>query len=207
MKARIILLLCLVGTFMTGCQQDNLTPLPSTELEELLALSSARYSAEADPTTKAKCKGALTELATTAIPEPITTYITANYEGAELKFAGKDQAGNVVVGLVLADGTPKGLLFDSSGAFKQELLHYKKHAKLTKVEVGSLPPAVTGYVAANFASAQIKHAGTNEAGQLFVMVVMNDKPLVLVFEADGTFKGSIQKPLMRGGKKFGPGHK
>jgi hypothetical protein len=206
MKTRIVLILFFFGALMTACQKDTLNPLATTELDEMIALSAARYSAEADPTTKDKCKGKLTELATADLPAAVTSYISANYAGAELKFAGKDQAGNVVVGLKLADGTPKGLLFDNTGTFKQELSRYKKHAKLTRVDVAALPASITAYVAANFAGAAIKHAGTNGAGQFFVMVVVGDKPSVLVFEADGSFKGKIDKPMKRD-MKFGPGHK
>ena len=188
-----------------GCQNDTLSPSENAEFETM-ALSAARFSAEADPTTKMKCKGKLTQLAAADIPAAITEYIGANFAGSELKFAAKDEAGNVVVGLKLADGTHKGLLFDSTGAFKEELKHFKARAKLTKVEVASLPASVTSYVAANYAGAEIKHAGKNEAGEFFVMLIVDSKPVVLVFNTDGTFVKAIDKP-MRPGKKFGPGSK
>lgn len=206
MKKFVFIVVSFLGAYLMGCQKDTLSPTGSTDFETVV-LSAARFSAEADSTTKMHCKGKLTELATADIPAAITAYIAANYAGAEVKFAGTDQAGNVVVGLTLADGTQKGLLFDSTGAFKAELKRYGKHAKLTEVDVATLSSAVTDYVAANYAAATIKKAGTNEAGELFVMIEVDSKPLVLIFNADGTFSKAVDKPMDRGGKKHGPGHK
>ena len=136
----------------------------------------------------------------------MSAYISSTYADATLKFAAQDQAGNVVVGLMLADGTHKGLLFDSAGNFKEELKQYRQHAKLTEVAVADLPVMVTDYVTANYAGAEIKHAGSNEAGEYFIMIAVDSKPLVLLFNADGTFNKSLDKP-MHHGKRFGPGRK
>lgn len=195
----------LLGVFMLGCQKDGLDPTNDTAFEAV-TLSAARYSVEADPTTKLKCKGKLTELAEADIPAAVNAYISANYAGATLKFAAKDESGNIVVGLTLADTTHKGLLFDSAGAFKEELKHYKAHAKLTEVAVADLPATITGYVTTNYAGATVKHAGKNEAGEYFVMLAVGGKPVVLLFNADGTFNKALDKPMHRG-KKFGPGPK
>ncbi len=204
MKITVFLVASILSALLMGCQSDSLSPLEDTEFESVV-LSAARFSVEADSTTKMKCKGKLTELATADVPATVTAYISTTYTGAEVKFAGKDEAGNVVVGLLLADGTHKGLLFDSSGNFKEELKRYGKHAKLTKVEIADLPGAVTGYVTATYAGAEIKHAGKNEAGELFVMILVDSKPTVLVFNADGTFSKAVDKPMKRG--KHGPGRK
>ncbi len=195
----------LLGVFMLGCQKDTLDPTNDSAFEAV-TLSAARYSVEADSTTKMKCKGKLTELAEADIPAAVSAYITTTYAGATLKFAAKDQSGNVVVGITLADGTHKGLLFDSAGTFKEELKQYKKHAKLTEVAVADLPATITGYVTTNYAGATIKHAGKNEAGEYFVMLAVGGKPVVLLFNADGTFNKALDKP-MHHGKKFGPGRK
>jgi hypothetical protein len=200
MKRLAFIVLSVLGACLMGCQNDTLSPSEDADFESVV-LSAARFSAEADPTTQTKCKGKLTQLAAA-----VTEYISTNFSGSELKFAAKDEAGNVVVGLKLADGTPKGLLFDSTGAFKEELKQFGKRAKLTRVEVASLPASVTSYVAANYAGAEIKHAGKNEAGEHFVMLIVDSKPLVLAFNADGTFAKVMDKP-MRPGKRFGPGHK
>jgi hypothetical protein len=204
MKKTFFAIVCLLGVFLMGCQKDSLSPLESSDFEGVV-LSAARFSAEADPTTKVICRGKLTELATADIPANIKEYIAAKYAGAEVKFAGKDEAGNVLVGLKLADGTHRGLLFDKTGALKAELKHYGKRAKLTRVDVAALPGAVTSYIATNHAGAAIKHAGTNESGELFVMIVKDGTPAVLVFDATGTFIKVAEKPMK--GKKHGPGHK
>lgn len=205
MKLTALMIASLLGVFILGCQKDSLSPVNDTAFDAV-TLSAARYSVEADSTTKMKCKGKLTELAEADIPAAVSAYISANYAGATLKFAAKDQSGNIVIGLTLADGTHRGLLFDSTGNFKEELKHYAKHAKLTEVAVANLPATITGYVTANYAGAEIKHAGTNEAGEYFVMLALNSKPVVLLFNADGTFNKALDKP-MHHGKKFGPGHK
>ena len=206
MKLPVLMLASLLGMALLGCQKDTLNPVNDTAFESM-SLSAARYSVEADSTTKMKCRGKLTELAQADIPAAVSAYIVANYAEATLKFAAKDQAGNVVVGLTLADGTHKGLLFDSTGTFKEELKQYKKHAKLTEVAVADLPPTVTAYVAATYAGAEIKHAGKNEAGEYFVMLAVGGKPVVLLFNADGTFNKALDKPMRGPGKKFGPPHK
>jgi hypothetical protein len=205
MKLTVFMIASLLGVLIMGCQKDSLSPANDSAFDAV-TLSAARYSVEADSTTKMKCKGKLTELAEGDIPAAVNAYIRANYAEATLKFAAQDQAGNVVVGLMLADGTPKGLLFDSAGNFKEELKHYKQRAKLTKIAVVDLPTTVSGYIAANYTGAEIKHAGTNETGEYFVMVVVESKLMVLLFNADGTFNKTLDKP-MHHGKKFGPGHK
>lgn len=206
MKVTVFLVASFFGLFMMSCDKDNTTPQDLTEFDDVV-LSAARYSAEADSTTQLKCKGRLTEIATADIPAAITAYLTANYADATVKYAGKDEAGKVVVGLSLADGTHKGLLFNSDGTFKEELTRYKKHAKLTKVEVADLPATITAYVVANFEGAEIKHAGTNEEGEVFVMVLVDSKSVVLLFDADGAFVKQLEKPTMKRGKKMGPGKK
>jgi hypothetical protein len=205
MKLIAFMTASLLGVFMLGCQKDTLDPTNDSAFEAV-TLSAARYSVEADSTTKMKCKGKLAELPEAEIPAAVTAYITTTYAGATLKFAAKDQSGNAVIGITLADGTHKGLLFDVSGTFKEELKQYKKHAKLTEVAVADLPATVTGYVTTSYAGAVIKHAGKNEAGQYFVLITTANKPLVLLFEADGSFSKALDKPLHHG-KKFGPGRK
>ena len=203
MKITVFLVASFLGVLMMSCQKDNLDPATNTDFASVI-LSAARYSVEADSTTKMHCKGKITELAEADIPATVTAYIATNYDGATLKFAGTDASGNVVVGLTLADGTHKGLLFDSAGNFVQELSRYKEHARLTEVAVADLPAAVSGYVTANYPDATIRHAGKNDAGEYFVMLSTADKPVVLLFNADGTFNSILEKPE-HGGKHFGHG--
>lgn len=207
MKVTVFLIASFLGLAMMSCDKGEMAPQELIEFEDVM-LSAARYSAEADSTTKAKCKGKLTQIATADIPAAITEYIAANYEGATVKFAGADEAGVIVVGLALADGKHLGLLFDKTGAFKAELKRYGKKAKLTEVAVADLPGTISSYVATTYGSrgAEIKRAGTNEEGQYFVMLTIEDKPLVLLFAADGTFVKEIEKPMKRG-KKLPPSRK
>ncbi len=204
MRITVFLVASFLGALMMSCQKDNLDPSANTDFASMV-LSAARYSVEADSTTKMHCKGKITELAEADIPATVSAYIVANYADATLKFAGKDEKGNVVVGITLADGTQKGLIFDSTGNFVKELSRrYKEHAKLTEVAVADLPATVSAYVVANYAGAAIKHAGKNEAGEYFVMLAIADKPVILLFNADGTFAKALEKPN-HGGKHFGPG--
>ncbi|OIN59165.1 PepSY-like domain-containing protein [Arsenicibacter rosenii] len=62
----------------------------------------------------------LTEIQVSALPAAITDYIKSKYAGAEIKKAGKDDAGNYVV-LISQNNQPKGLLFNSAGVFQKEL--------------------------------------------------------------------------------------
>lgn len=64
-------------------------------------------------------KAKLTEVAITALPASVATYVTANYAGYTIKRAGKDTDGNLFV--AIENGTTrKALLFDANGVFKQE---------------------------------------------------------------------------------------
>ncbi len=196
LRTTVLAITAVLGAFLVGCQPDNLNPTndSATTLETMLS-SAARYSAEADSTTKKYCKGKLTELAEADIPANVTAYIDANYGGATVKFAGKGENGGIVVALTLADGTPKGLIFDSAGTFVKELARHKQHAKLTEIAVADLSAAIAGYVSTNYAGATIKRAGTNEAGETFVLLATGNQPAVLVFNADGTFNKVLEKPM------------
>ena len=207
MKKMIAMLVALTGLWVAGCQKDNsgLTPAEeSTELESVVG-AAARYSVTTDSVTVGKCKGKLTEIATADLSAAITGYITSNYVGATVKFAAKDAEGKVVVAIVLADGTAKGLLFNADGTFNAELKQHPKKAKLTKIEVSALPAAITSYISTTYAGAEIKQAGTNAAGEYFVGILVDAKVKVLLFKADGTFNKELEKPEFAPGKPGKPG--
>jgi hypothetical protein len=63
----------------------------------------------------------LIAFAVDSLPAVIQDYIGVNYSGAVIKKAGIDSVNNYYVGILLADTTRKGLLFDASGAFVAEL--------------------------------------------------------------------------------------
>ncbi|WP_215237855.1 hypothetical protein [Dyadobacter helix] len=205
MKKLLILAFVTIGGLgFTGCQKDETAVDLSTETAADLTSvenAAARYALLADSVTTQKCKGKLTEVATSELAASITSYITASYAGAEIKFAAKDEAGRVVVAIVLADGTAKGLLFNADGTFKEELKDHGRKAKLTEVEVSSLPASITDYVAANYAGAEIKKAGTNTDGEYFVGILADGTMKVLLFNADGTFNKELEKPAKGHGKK------
>ena len=66
-------------------------------------------------------KSKLTEVAVTALPASITSYITTNYAGFTIKRAGTNADGNYIVGL--DNGTDhKVVKFDATGKFVEEMV-------------------------------------------------------------------------------------
>ena len=87
----------------------------------------------------------MTSIDVATLPATIVTYINANYAGAVIKFAGKDDKGQIVVGLTVGT-VESGLLFDATGKFVQKLENYHNKAKLTEVAITDLPATVSAYV-------------------------------------------------------------
>ncbi|MHA4738421.1 PepSY-like domain-containing protein [Dyadobacter sp. MSC1_007] len=199
MKKVSLLLVMLAGIWLGACQKNEGTLDPQTEVGDFESVveSAARYGVLTDSVTIGKCKGKLTEVATADLPAAVTDYINTTYAGSEIKYAAKDQSGKILVALTLADGTAKGLLFNADGTFKEELKQHKHKAKLTKIEISVLPSAITTYIPANYAGAEIKLAATNEAGEYFVGITVDNAVKVLLFNADGTFNKELEKPLQR----------
>lgn len=192
-KSLVILFAFVCGLYLMSCNRDEVNAVED-DLTESVQLSAARSAASTDTVTKQKCKGKLTEVAAADLPAAVTSYITANYAGAEVEFAGKDAAGQIVVGLKLADGTHKGLLFNADGTFNKALEKYARGAKLTKVETTALPASITSYLTANYAGYEIKRAGKNEAGEYFVAVKKDDTIKVVKFDAAGAFVEEATPP-------------
>jgi hypothetical protein len=199
MKKFSLLFVLLAGVWIAACQKNNeaLDPQEESSDFESVVESAARYGILTDSVTIGKCKGKLMEVATADLPAAVTDYINANYAGSEIKYAAKDQSGKIVVALTLADGTAKGLLFNADGTFKQELKQHGHKAKLTKVEISALPGAITTYITGNYTNAEIKLAASNEAGEYFVGIEIDDSVKILLFNADGTFNKELEKPLKR----------
>lgn len=201
MKNVLFFLIPVIGLFLTGCDKGEVSGSEATDFETV-ELTAARYSAESDSVTVHKCKGKLTEIATSELSAVISAYIASTYPGATVSFAAKDSEGKVIVGLTLADGKALGLLFAADGTFKQELIHYKKKAKLTEIATDSLPAAITSYISANYSGFEIKHAGTNAEGSYFVFIKSDTAGKVLLFGADGAFVKELEKPAKdRKGKR------
>jgi hypothetical protein len=192
MKKSLILLTALCGLFLASCQQQDASPSDDEILNSMEA-SSARSAASDDAVTKQKCKGKLTPVEITALASSITNYINTNYAGADIKFAGKDEKGQTVVGLEL-NSVRTGLLFDANGAFVQKLERFGEKSKLNKVEVAALPTSITTYVTANYAGFAIKRAGTDTDGNYIVGLKNDTDHKVLKFDAAGKFVEEMAIP-------------
>ncbi|AEI49842.1 hypothetical protein [Runella slithyformis] len=199
-KSLIIFFAFVSGLYLMSCNRDEVNTVED-DLTESVQLSAARIAASTDTVTKQKCKGKLTEVAAADLPASTKSYITANYAGAEIQFSGKDASGQFVVGLKLADGTHKGLLFNADGTFNKALEKYGRGAKLTKVEATALPASITGYITANYAGYEIKRAGKNDAGEYFVAVKKDDTVKVVKFSAAGAFVEETTPPAHPEGAK------
>ena len=183
----------LVGIMFASCEKQNdLTA--SDDALETLEVSAARTAAVTDTVTKQKCRGKITTVDPAALPTAIVTYISTNYAGATIKFAGTDTQGQYVVGITL-NSVETGLLFDANGVFVKALQHYARKAKLTAVEVTALPASITTYVTATYAGYTIKRAGTDADGNYYVAINDGTNSKVLLFDATGAFKQELEAPL------------
>ena len=207
MKKVAALLVVSLGVLIASCNKDDsgMSPTADTNTDlslETVSTTAARFSIESDSVTTHVCKGKLTEVAIADLSTAIITYISATYPSSTIKFAAADQSGKIVVTILLADGkTPKGLIFNADGTFKEELKHFEHKAKLTEVAVADLPAATTSYITTTYAGAEIKKGGTNADGQYFVGIVLDSKVKVLLFNADATFNKELDKPMKGGPKK------
>ncbi|MCF0058265.1 hypothetical protein [Dyadobacter sp. CY356] len=207
MKKVAALLVVSLGVLIASCNKDDSGMSPTTDTStdvslETVSTTAARFSIESDSVTTHVCKGKLTEVAVADLSTAITTYISTTYPSSTIKFAATDQSGKIVVTILLADGTtPKGLIFNADGTFKEELKHFEHKAKLTEVGVADLPATITSYITTTYAGAEIKKAGTNADEQYFVGIVIDSKVKVLLFNADGTFNKELDKPMKGGPKK------
>jgi hypothetical protein len=173
MKKVLFLLTAISGLFLASCKTQEVDP--STDILASMQASSARSAADADPVTKEKCKGKLTAIDPSALPATVTAYINANYANSAIKFAGKDDKGQIVVGLTVGT-VESGLLFDANGAFVKALDNYGKKAKLTEVDITTLPATVSAY------------------GNLIVGIKNDAGHKVLKFDSTGKFLEEAQIP-------------
>lgn len=207
MRRLVVMFVASLGIFIASCSKDNSGMSPTTDAStdvslETVSTTAARLAIESDSVTTHVCKGKLTEVAVADLAAAITTYISTTYPSSTIKFAAKDDSGKIVVTILLADGTtPKGLIFNADGTFKEELKHFDHKAKLTEVAVANIPAAITSYITTTYAGAVIKKAGTNADGQYFVGIVLDSKVKVLLFNADGTFNKELTAPTKGGPKK------
>lgn len=206
MKKSLILLTAICGLFVASCKQQDVSPSALDAVFNSMQASSARSAADTDPVTQQKCKGKLTPVEISTLAASITSYINANYAGATIKFAGKDDKGQTVVGLEL-NTVRTGLLFDANGAFVQKLERFAEKSKLTEVAVTALPANISSYVTSKYAGFSIKRAGTDADGNYIVGLDNGNDHKVLKFDATGNFKEELQIPPHGGpqdGKHGGP---
>lgn len=204
MKKVLLAVFAMSALFLASCNKENVAAVSTDDLSQAVQLSAARTAATTDSVTKKKCKSDLTPILAADLPAAITKYISTNYAGAEVRFAGKDAAGQIVVGLKLADATHKGLLFGADGTFKEALQKYPKGAKLTEIDITALPAVIASYISKNYAGATIKKAGKNDEGQYHVAVVLADGTIkMVVFNTDNSFKEEKTKPNHPQGNKGG----
>lgn len=62
---------------------------------------------------------------------------------------------------------------------------------LTKIDVSTLPAAVTSYINTNYAGATIKEAGKDSQGAFIVRIESGNTRKTLAFNADGSFKAEL----------------
>ena len=122
----------------------------------------------------------------------------------EIMRAGTNDEGEFIV-LVKGDERPQALLFDVNGTFVQELEKPKggkgngQKPDLTEIEVADLSSDLTDYITTNYADMEIIKAGSNAEGDVIVLVQGEDKPVALLFNADGEFQKELQGKKRRGG--------
>ena len=202
MKKVLFLLTAVTGLFLASCNNQEVAPDSIDDVLASVEASAARTAAVNDTVTKGKCKGKLTSVEIASLPATITTYVNKNYAGSTIKFAGKDEKGQIVVGVFLSN-VETGLLFDANGIFVQALTHYGKKAKLMEVDIATLPASVGTYVTANYAGYTVKKAGKDADGNLLVGLKNDANHKVLKFNSAGKFLEELAIPPhgKRGKKK------
>lgn len=195
-------LIALFGVTLWSCNQ-NQTVSPDTDA----VLSAARLSSD---TTGFFCRDSLTKIGVATLPATVTSYISANYAGATIDYAAKDDAGNFLVAITRNDQRT-ALLFNADGTFSKELSlrgggkgHGKGHGpghkggdrdSLTKVAVADLPAAITSYITTNFASATVTAAALDATRGYLVMITQGTDRRTLLFGTNGTFTQEIVRGL------------
>jgi hypothetical protein len=193
MKKVLFLLTAVSGLFLSSCNNKEVAPDSIDDVLAAVEASAARTAAVNDTVTKGKCKGKLTSVEIATLPVIITTYINAKFAGSTIKFAGKDEKGQTVVGISL-NSVETGLLFDASGAFIQTLTHYGKKAKLTEVNIATLPASIGTYITANYSGYSVKKAGKDVDGNILVGIDNGTTRKVLKFDATNKFVEELAIP-------------
>lgn len=196
MKKIIVTALVAVSISLVSCDKNEVDPISQD-------LATADFATGGGGTQRGGGKPQLTDVAIESLSNSITDYINSNYAGANIDKAGTDAEGNFAIGITLEDGSHKGLLFDSSGAFLNELQGKKGDGKggdrppLTEIVVTDLSGSITSYISTNYPDSEIEKAGSDPEGNIVVIISGVEHPMALLFDATGTFQKELQKP---GGK-------
>jgi hypothetical protein len=119
------------------------------------------------------------------LPATVTDYITENYPGAEVQRAKQMISGYYFVKI---DEPGYILIFDGDGVFVEAtVLFYRCRPLGTPVDLGTLPEAVTNYIAENFTGAEIKIAFQKNNGMYIVGITTPEGRKIVGFDENGAF--------------------
>lgn len=204
MKKLVFLgLVGLAGLGLYGCDKTQSAVDPTDDS----ATSAARVLADS---AGFFCHKNLTKIDVATLPAAVTTHLRLNYDGATIDYAAKDDQDNILVAIT-RNGERKTLLFNADGSFNKELEmrgkggpggdrgkgkgHGSRGDSLTKVDVASLPAAITTHLNLNYAGATVQMAALDPNRGYLVMIIQNDQRKTLVFNTDGSFKEELQRKL------------
>jgi len=157
-------------------------------------------------------------IASSALPDSILNYLTANYPGYGFQkaFVIKDSSGNVggYVVVINFDGKPVGLLFDASGKF-QRILEQREGCDVEgtgwhaggrfcnrdglhrdTLALSALPTAISTYMSTNYPSDTLIRAFQNQDSSILV-ISGNNGLFATLFNSSGVFikRVSIAPPV------------
>jgi len=197
MKKSVLYLGALALTTLSvwSCNQQT----PVVEPEEASSVSATATARLAGDTTGFHRRKKLTRIAVTELPAAISRHISANYGGATVAYAAKDDSGNFLVALTQG-ADRRTLLFNSDGTFNREVARPERRGgsrpgrdSLQTVAEAELPANVRSYLAANYAGATVNLAAKDASRGFFVMITINNERKTLVFNTDGTFREEVTR--------------
>lgn len=199
MKKYAFVLIGLLGVSLMACDDQNVSP---DSLENSFVDFAAAGGGGQGENGERPRPPKLTEIEITALTSTITDYIATNYVGYTIEKAGTDTLSNTIVG-IKSETDKKGLKFDATGAFVEELQRPErpqkggergKRPQLTEVAIADLPTATTTYITTNYADATIEKSGTDPEGNYLILVSIGDKKVGVKFNADGSFAEELPPP-------------
>lgn len=208
MKQFILIASTVLGVVLYGCNRNEQVQSITPDSDSAIATTStARLASDSSGFF---CKRKITRIAVTDLPAAVTNYISATYAGATVEYAAKDDTGNFLVAITQNDEA-KALLFNADGTFNEELAikagggkhggrggkgrEHGSKGNLEQIALTDLPAAITSYITANYAGAELKTAAKDSTRGYLVMIVVSDQSKTLLFNTDGTFNKEVTKPL------------